>query len=185
MKKRYLICIAAMVLMCFLNAWNLSINAQTVTLIADNTAEMAERSGMNGRLIIPDADISVALFDVRTQGAQYRQAVTDAEDSAAWFQYGNSDIVADHNEQGFIRITRVTAGKSYAYVQKGNEIKKYVCVDCGVGQNTLTALIDRNGHNFCNYDPETMVTYTCYDGWKVVYYAVWTPVENFRKKRIL
>lgn len=53
-------------------------------------AEMQRRPGMYGRLVIPSVGVNVALFNGSAQ------SLVDAVDSAAFFPFGNSMLVADH-----------------------------------------------------------------------------------------
>ena len=175
-KKFIKVCTAAICAL-MLTASHQAVNAMNVVYVADNTAEMQER-GMMGRFFVPDIDISVGVFDTSKADGNTKQAVVDYEDSASWFMYGTEQIIADHNEQGFIRLTGAVVDKTRAYMQKGAEIQKYVCVETGIGGNRTNALVDANGVQFNNRTDGNIITYTCYDGWEVVFYAVWAPIEE-------
>ena len=178
MLKRFMICCAAVIASFAVTVCPVHAEALSVYLVADNTAEMASRENMIGRLFIPDSELNVALTNVEHKTAEYVQSATDAVDSAAWFHYGKTLIVADHKEQGFDRIRNAVPGESYAYIQNGTKIDKYLCVDSGLGHNHKHSLSDKNDAMFNTYPENTMITYTCYNGWQNVYYCVWQPVPE-------
>ena len=148
------------------------VSASTVT--SEMPQETTISEGID-RLIIPAASINTPIYDVDGKGGQYVQSVVDAEESAAWFHYGGTVIVADHNGQGFMRIAQAIPGESVALVQKDGVLSEYICVNVGVGRNEKTSLHDKDGNKFNTYPEQTMITYTCYNGWQNVYYCVWEP----------
>ena len=168
--KKTLINILTAILITFF--FTADVSASTVT--SEISPETTTSRGID-RLIIPAALINTPIYDVDGKGGQYVQSVVDAEESAAWFHYGGTIIVADHNGQGFMRITQAIPGESGALVQKDGVMSKYICVNAGVGRNERTSLHDADGNKFNTYPEKTMITYTCYNGWQNVYYCVWQP----------
>ena len=67
-----------------------------IDLINTVAAEMTRRSGMSGRLTIPDVNVNVALFEVSASDGAANQKITDKTDSAAFIPWGNQWLVADH-----------------------------------------------------------------------------------------
>lgn len=82
--------------------------------IARTKSEIASRPGMVGRLIVPDANIDVALFSAsaRSDSAEIVQAITDNPDSCAYITESISGavVLADHNTQGFRGLYQVVPG---------------------------------------------------------------------------
>ena len=167
--KRTLINILTAIVMTVIFAADVSASTVTSEISPETTSSGTDR------LIIPVSSINTPIYDVDGKGGQYVQSVVDAEESAAWFHYGGTIIVADHNGQGFMRIAQAIPGESVAYVQKDGVLSEYICTAVGVGRNEKTSLHDKDGLTFNKYPEKTMITYTCYNGWQNVYYCVWQP----------
>lgn len=134
-------------------------------LIPAVAAEMSERYGMFGRLIMPDSGINVALF---TDGAgesiaEQRQGICDAEDSAALYYDEEGAVIADHNNQGFAALMDVRPGQK-AYIITSGSVLELVC----------TKLIDGHNNNHKglvdgDYEPirnaGDFICYTCKETW--------------------
>lgn len=178
MKKLYCILLPVVLLLCMTLLPVNSRAAASVMLVPDITEEMVQRPGMIGRFIIPDVGINVAVFDCNNADLAGEQNAVDAEDSASWFMWGTEGIIADHNEQGFYRITSAVPNETVAYIQNGTQFNKYMCVEAGIGKNTQYALLDKNNISFLNRADGYTVAYTCYNGWRTIYYTVWAPVET-------
>lgn len=138
----------------------------------DILKEREERSGiydMIGRLIIPDIDINMALFNTNAQ------AVVDAKDSAACFKSGDTFLVADHWYSGFERIRDCEKG-DIAYVDMGDKIYEFVCVEVIKGHNTGKILTDWDDNSIM-YDknPNGLTLYTCMNGWQNIRIAFFKP----------
>ena len=144
----------------------------------DNSEELAARPGMMGRLYIPDIGVSVAVFDTDRTDVSVKQAAVDAADSAAWWREAATCFIADHDYEtngsdGFILTESAVPGQTVSYLQSGSDVSAYTCVDAGVGRNTGTQLLDRDGRSLGSRSGADFMTYTCYDGWEIIYYTVW------------
>lgn len=157
----------------------------TACLFPGNSSELEERSGMMGRLYIPEDQINVAVFDTRDMSAKDRQRTVDKEDSAAMFYLGKQCVIGDHNLQGFQNIRQSEEGKTTAYFQKGNETEIYRCVETGKGVNTGDTILDRNGKSVKERNDESILLYTCNENWQDISYTVWKQIpasELFRQQ---
>ena len=72
------------------------------------------------------------------------QSLVDAVDSAAFFPFGNSMLVADHWNQGFTRIKSCHAGTK-AYIYKGGSIETLTCTGISKGINNDYDLLYADG----------------------------------------
>ena len=154
------------------------ISQGATSLFPDNTTEMAKRTGMIGRLYIPDIGISVAVFDTRGMDANNRQKVVDLEDSAALFYLNKQCTIGDHDLQGFQTIRNAVVGKTVAYIQKGNYTDAYLCVESGEGHNTGTTITDSSGKSVKDRNSSNMLLYTCNGCWQNISYTVWMQVPT-------
>lgn len=122
--------------------------------------------GTAGRLKIPSVGIDVALYACSGSGeyASEQQRIVDAIDSAAYIEQTNTvgHIIADHNNQGFHAIHSCVPFETYAYINFGTYIQKYICTGIGPGLNLGNDLIDWNGVSL-NYDSISggLAMYTC------------------------
>ena len=150
----------------------------TVSLFPDNTAEMTRRTGMIGRLYIPEDGICVAVFDTRIFNGTNRQLVVDAEDSAALFYLNKQCTIGDHDMQGFENIRKSVAGKTIAYIQKGSYTDAYLCIETGEGHNTGSTITDQSGKSVKERNDASMHLYTCHGNWQDISYTVWTQIPT-------
>ena len=141
-------------------------------LIYKVQTEMSSRSGMLGRLYIPDADISVAIFPEGSDS----QAVVDAKDSAVSIMRNGSYLIGDHDYQGFSNTKSVVAGYSYAYFVDGTTIQTYICKDAGVGSRTSGDIFTSTGTSVFNFY-DGFSTYTCNGAWTCIYYTIWEKIK--------
>lgn len=122
------------------------------------------RNWMIGRLIIPDADINVAVF-IHGEGAdaaEIRQNVCDGEDSAILYSDGIGNIIADHNNQGFTNLPNVKLGDR-AYIVAGDCIITLECDLVTDGINTGKGITDTEGEWVSANEDFTF--YTCGADW--------------------
>lgn len=135
------------------------------------------RNWMIGRLIIPDADINVAVF-IHGEGAdaaEIRQNVCDGEDSAILYSDGVGNIIADHNNQGFINLPNVRLGDR-AYIVAGDCIITLECDLVTDGINTGNGITDTEG-NWVSAN-EDFTFYTCGEDWVNVKIAGFKELEQ-------
>ena len=139
-------------------------------------AEMASRSGMIGRLIIPFLGVDVALFN------RYTQGVVDRQDSAGTYRYnGGQMVIADHKNQGFSATKASVPNETIAFINDGQTIKPYICVENNVGSNKSNGipydLLDCNGESIYLQNEGGLCMYTCNHHWSSITYTYWQPIE--------
>ena len=137
-----------------------------------------------GWLEIPDISISVRLYDASDLDDDARQAVTDAEDAAAWIDESDKSeilqpLVADHTEQGFVRLEKAVPGQTLAFVQKADGTSRlYRCLRNIMGRNDGTELTDGDGQKIMQENLDGFTTYTCLEDWEHVRIVEWEPVSD-------
>ena len=135
------------------------------------------RPWMIGRLIIPSADIDVAVF-IHGEGAdaaEIRQNVCDAEDSAIHYSDGVGNVIADHNNQGFINLPKVKLGDK-AFLVAGDCILTLECDLVTDGINTGEGITDKDG-NWITAN-EDFTFYTCGEDWVNIKIAGFKEVDE-------
>lgn len=148
------------------------ISDKSAELSGDYATEAEINYGSAGRLYIPDANISVAInwCSLDTEG-ETAQIYTDWEDSAAYFLYGSTLLIADHNNQSFAELHTVYPGCA-AYIDDHGERTSYVCTEVTRGYNLGYELETEDGRRIRDCD-NSFVTYTCYNGWQNIIIAFW------------
>ena len=130
--------------------------------------EMHNRPYMEGRLLIPSADIDVALFSEgeNTQNKStevLRQDVVDLEDSALlYYDDPVGNIIADHSNQDFAGLPNVKVGDA-GYILSGDRMVTLECVFSADGVNTGYGITDMDGG--WHHDDADYVCYTCLEDW--------------------
>lgn len=135
--------------------------------------DIHRRDGMEGRLLIPSAGINVALFTwidipVVVDGGQdkiieqVRQAIVDNEDSAALYNDGYGNIIADHSNQSFSKLSAVSVGDE-AYLLAGDHIVSLCCDMVTDGTNTGNGITGKDGKPA--NEGEDYTCYTCLEDW--------------------
>lgn len=113
-----------------------------------------------GRLTIPSAGVSVALYYVSATNG-YSQTVVNATDSAAFMpDFGCETAIADHVNQGFSGIKKCSAG-SVLYIDTDAGRYKYICSRICIGKNTGYDLLDSNGVSCSTLNSGGLCLYTC------------------------
>lgn len=133
-------------------------------LNAQTAEERNRREYMTGRLVIPSAAVNVALFSdgVGEDEAQIRQAICDAEDSAAIYSDGIGIVLADHNNQAFQFLSEVQPGDK-AYILRGESILSLECEVTFDGLNSGMGVTDADGIPATFY--ADYICYTCGTDW--------------------
>ena len=131
---------------------------------AQTALEKNRREYMTGRLVIPSAAVDVALFSdgVGEDEAQIRQAICDAEDSAAIYSDGIGIVIADHNNQAFQFLSEVQPGDR-AYILRGESILSLECEVTFDGLNSGMGVTDADGIPATFY--AEYICYTCGTDW--------------------
>lgn len=128
------------------------------------------KRGITCRLTIPSVGVNVACFWANSN----LQSYVDASDSAAFFNYGYQDVIADHRHQGFSAMKGSAIG-SYAYLDYGSYKKTYVCVANFKGHNTGSSLTDLEGNDIAYMNEGGIAMYTCNENWQNVTITLWQP----------
>jgi hypothetical protein len=129
-----------------------------------------ENRGITCRLTIPSVGVNVACFWADIDAQYY----VDASDSAAFFSYGNQNVIADHKHQGFSAMKGAKIG-SYAYLDYGTYQKAYICVANFKGHNTGYSLTDLEGNDIAYMNKDGIAMYTCNETWQNVTITLWQP----------
>ena len=156
------------------------ISDEVMALLDENEEIWIEkhlRHYMVGRLIIPAADINVAVF-IHGEGAdaaEIRQNVCDAVDSAILYSDGVGNVIADHNNQGFINLPQVKLGDK-AYLVAGDCIISLECDLVTDGINTGNGITDKDGKWITAEEDFTF--YTCGEDWVNVKIAGFKEIDE-------
>lgn len=125
-----------------------------------------------GRLFIPDADISVALY------YGHYVHITDREDSANVFSFEDfrGFTIADHKNQEFAKLYNVRVGME-GYIDNKYTGRIHIrCVDVFNGYNNGKYIIDENGANAM--DMTDYMMYTCRNNTTNVLICLWEIVPS-------
>lgn len=156
------------------------ISDEVLALLDENEQVWIEkhlRYYMVGRLIIPSADINVAVF-IHGDGkdaAEIRQNVCDAEDSAILYNDSVGNVIADHNNQGFINLPQVKLGDR-AYIVAGDVIVTLECDLVTDGINTGEGITDLENRWVSAEEDYTL--YTCGEDWVNIKIAGFKEVDE-------
>lgn len=122
-----------------------------------------------GRLYIPSANISVALY------LSPKQYITDRIDSANLYAYYiGHNIIADHSNQAFSNLHKVKVGTTGYIKFKDGSVDNIKCVDVFSGHNVVKDIVDKNGNSVIN--KEDYLMYTCENGWRNILICLWEVV---------
>lgn len=129
--------------------------------ILDTIKQNGESLGTLGRLFLPSVDFSVAVYSTDLSNGDAAQKIVDNKDSAAYFQIRNKFVIADHNHQGFHRITNIEVGEK-AYIKNSNgQIEVYKMVNKLEGMNLGYDLTDLDEKSVLDGQGD-LILYTCY-----------------------
>lgn len=130
----------------------------------DYCGQRSVDKGAVGRLVIPSVGINVAFYyvDKVYENVDLAQRVTYAWDSATFYKYNGTEVIADHSNQEFSALKYVSVGAE-AYVDYGSYQQKYVCTKFGYGHNDDGQLQDENYNAIYYYDYNDggITCYTC------------------------
>ena len=147
-----------------------------------------ENGDYYGNLNIEDIGMHLNIYcaDILSNGNK-AQEITDAENSAAYFQYGYQFVIADHDYQGFFKILNVKEGMT-AYIEKnGGEKEHYKCICTADGHNYSEMYVDTASFSNKNIDEgfpdglidlsgfknSYLVMYTCNGSTEDIYITFW------------
>lgn len=126
---------------------------------------------MYGRLVIPDVGVDVAVIKV------FSQETTDAQDSAAYFDWNGAWLIADHWNQGFDAIKQCQPG-DICYIVTGDDIEEYKCLRMDYGHNTGFDLTENDwSTSVTGQYPGKIIMYTCNNGWQNIAFVVWERIN--------
>lgn len=127
-------------------------------------AQRAIDNGAVGRWSIPSVGIDVAFYYVDRiyENVALGQRITDAWDSATYYTYNGTYVIADHSNQEFSALKYVSVGAE-AYVDYGSYQQKYVCTKFEYGHNDDGTLLDAdyNVIYYYDYNDGGITCYTC------------------------
>lgn len=127
-------------------------------------AQRAIDNGAVGRWSIPSVGINVAFYYVDRiyENVALGQRITDAWDSATYYTYNGTYVIADHSNQEFSALKYVSVGAE-AYVDYGSYQQKYVCTKFEYGHNDDGTLLDAdyNVIYYYDYNDGGITCYTC------------------------
>lgn len=149
-----------------------------LSVFQDNRIENCEEAvdkywGVNGygnagRLIIPELNISVALFWKWPDADG--QAIVDRYDSAAYHVYYH--YVADHSDQAFAPLPGACVGTTGYIEYADGTIQNIICTGAGEGYNDGYCLYDFNGRSMYEFSA-FMTMYTCLYNWQHIFICTW------------
>lgn len=146
-------------------------------LSPENTDELFrtyENYGTEGRLIIPELGINVALNYADSSDAAQTQSVTDWEDSASYSYRQGTIVIADHKNQGFSGLYNAYVGLKGYILHEDGSITTLVCErKTDHGSNNEIDLYDEYGE-LASSSPQPIYTYTCNPaGWWDITIVYW------------
>ncbi len=126
----------------------------------DTVYQNTDILGTYGRLYIPSVDLNVGLYSV-DMTSNVAQKIVDDYDSAAYFEFNNQNVIADHNHQGFHKIINIPISEK-AYIKKADgSVDTYQLTQKFEGKNLEYDLVDLNDQSVFN-NPNALIMYTCY-----------------------
>lgn len=137
-------------------------------------------NGAVGRWIVPCVGIDVACYYSSGSSVEYKQSIVDDPDGAAYYNYNNFDIIADHSNQDFSALKNIHVG-DMAYMDKGSYQQKYICTKFEYGHNDGKYLLDENYNAIGymdDYNPGGITCYTCNGNWRNIILVSFQPVNN-------
>ena len=134
-------------------------------------AKKSVAGGAVGRWSIPSVGVNVACFDSTAQ------SVCDAKDSACYFTLGSQKVIGDHQNQGFGAIKECEVG-AVAYMDAGDDARKYVCTGVIQGHNIETDMTDADGNSIADMNPGGITCYTCNDNWRNITIVFFVPANE-------
>lgn len=123
-----------------------------------------------GRFKIDDVNINVGLY------GNNQQSTTDKIDSANYWTNGKGYIIADHNNQGFLKLKNVKVGNIGRIEFKDGIVKKYKCVEVIDGHNTGTDITDEKYNSL--YGNHDLMCYTCKENWNNVIICMFDEINK-------
>lgn len=129
----------------------------TTKSFKEKVLEHKGKLGTEGRLYLPSM-FSVALYYTNTGGLQ---KIVDDLDSAVYYPFYNTNVIADHAKQGFRAIRNLNKGNTI-YIKTKSELKVYKVIERTNGVNTSESLVTNDGRDVRNMNID-LVMYTCND----------------------
>ena len=123
-----------------------------------------------GLLSFPDYDYSVHLYAY--DGTVPSTTIVDRNDSACFFNFAGTQLIADHVNQGFSIIKGFQAG-DICTIERYGETYYYECIEVDPnGTNDSHSITMGDGRNAEYIGDGTIAMYTCNDVWTSVTVAV-------------
>lgn len=134
--------------------------------------------GSKGVLLIPSIQVTVPLYegDVYDNPVE-TQAIVDAENSAAMFDFEGVKVIAEHVDQTFGNLSKIKVGDTAFVKQQDGSEEEFVCTGNFLGKNVGSALTDVNGASVSKMIKDGVIMYTCTDNWEDVTVTIWERVK--------
>ena len=119
--------------------------------------------GTHGRLSVPSLGIDVAVNDSRGFDSQM---IVDDDDSAAFIEWKDQNVIVDHRSQSFYYLPHATPGITTACLVTPASTNYYVCTYSGTGritygQNHACTFVDDLGNSVNSTNKDGICMYTC------------------------
>lgn len=140
-----------------------------------------------GTLKIDSVDLILPIFCAEISGLGLSaQEITDAENSGAYFKYGNQWVIGDHDYQGFDKILEVSTG-DIAIIEQNDKTQEFECVTTASGYNiaeiyvilssvqgnAFTETFQEDVVNLFDFHEKYLVMYTCNGSTRDIYITFW------------
>lgn len=145
--------------------------APTVSRKVSDPDKFEDGTQYFGRWVVQSRGIDVACY------LSISQEVVDTEDAAAFFQFGDQYVIADHSDQDFRNLDSCQPG-DLAFLETEDGVAGYICTAIFWGHNTEDSIIDEAG-NSIEYDRNTggITCYTCGDNWQNIHVVLFSPIS--------
>ena len=140
----------------------------------DELHKIYDNYGSEGRLIIPDLGMNVALNRCNPDtDIDYAQYVVDSQDSACYYTRNNTVIIGDHKNQGFSALYDTTIGEKAYILHSDGSVVELVCTRITPNGSNSEYLWDENG-TMASLCSQPFIMYTCNPaGWWDVTITYW------------
>lgn len=146
-------------------------------------SEIRSRSGMMGRLTIPDVGVDVALFYCGIgMKLEIKQEIVDQEDCAVYLEGNAQFVLGDHNYQGFSAMKDAVPGETVATIRYGTYSEQFICIDRFTAVNERRegrqTVWDSDGNDIFDMNAHGMAMYTCNFTSRSVTVTYWQKTAN-------
>ncbi len=158
---------------------------RTFDSISEEIGKRSDYTRMLGRLVIPDLDIDIAIFNPLKNNTP----TIDAEDSAVYYAVEANAVycIGDHNYQGFNKIMAAVPGETVAYIIWEDSVTTYISKDNGKGAIDIFSktIVDEWGKPISDWIDTGLLMITCTEDLDSFlslgtnrYYTIWVPIDE-------